>query len=238
MYTTKDSKQRAALEIARGDLTCVQRQLDADTTSLESARQLENATTQKLVDARQAAEADEAEQVLRLDASIRNGAALIGMPSSLDEGVKLELARATHASRIATLAVEAAAKRHAHSQAEVNNARAAVRALAKEVLITEGETIAAQIEEHERQAMALRENLLGLRGDEIHRRKDNLFTSRPIEQALGLSMEFSAPLRFCDVVMYAGPHRERIAAADQRWQERLAALIEGDALQADDSKAA
>lgn len=230
MMTTKISKLLAALDTARADKSSAQRQLDADTRSLESARQLETATALKLVNARQATEADEAEQVLRLDASIRNGAALIGMQSSLDEGVKLELARATHANKIATLAVEAAAKRHAQTKAAVKAAEGAVVAAVDAIQNDEDIELARQLAHHLDEAVRIGTSLLSNAiADEANGRRQ---VPPLVAEALG---KLDLPLidrRHIAINLLKGDravYAQRVA--------RRAALIAGETIQADDKAA-
>jgi hypothetical protein len=74
--------------------------------------------------------------------------------------------------------------------------------------------------------LRLRENLLGLRGSDIDRRPGELLTSSAVERAMVDSA--SAPRYLPGLALENGPHRSRIAAAEQHWLKRIASLIEGD----------
>jgi hypothetical protein len=228
-----NSKQFAALDAARDDLAAAQRRLDADTTSLESARQFEAATVEKLENARTAAAAEEAEQVLKLDASIRNGAALIGMQGALDKGVALELAKATHANKIATLAVKTAAKRHAQSAEAVQAKRSALETAADAILNAEQETLAADIERAYAHLVNLVEQLRAIVPDALF---------LPANVAVAISTTVAAALGRVPApdllhtpvnVLRYGRHAE-----SGSWAARRTALIRGEENSTEDSVAA
>jgi len=229
-----DANQYAALDAARADLASAERQCDADLIALESAKQLETATAVKVENAKQAVAADEAEQVLTLDASIRNGAALVGIQGSFDEDVTRELVKAMHANRIAAGAVQAAVKRHTESHAKVQLKKAALETAADHIFIEEDLETARQLVFHIGEALRIGKGLLfATIADEM-----TIRGKAPAPKQITAALEkLDFPLlnrRDIAINMWqVGDQPAHALRADRR-----AALIRGDAIEADDSKAA
>jgi hypothetical protein len=143
-------------------------------------------------------------------------------PSDKHIIASLTAERTCTAARQMLASLEAAV---ALSRAELTQADEAVASAVRAVVAAEAQSMAAQIEDHEKQATRLREQLVAL-----EQSSSVGFAVIAGSPAALTAMRAPGPLtapRYADgLLLERGPHQARIAAARVAWGERIADLTE------------
>jgi hypothetical protein len=128
---------------------------------------------------------------------------------------------------IAQRALSTLQQQHATAQENLAAAESSVRDAVRGILVSESLAMAAQIVQHERAAIALRERIIAL--DTVMLRDTPV---RPgVTPLKGKpSDHFPLPRYVSELLHENGPHRIRIAEAEQQWKAKIAALIDGAAI--------